>query len=68
MTRDQANLQFLLTLTSEALANWYAQASEDDIEYASELLDAYEQELDTLKNEMDFEEHGYVFQAVKTIQ
>ncbi len=42
--RDRANLEFLLNIGS-GLANWYAQASAEDIEYATELLEAYEQEL-----------------------
>jgi hypothetical protein len=42
--RDRANLEFLLNI-GLGLANWYAQASADDIEYATELLEAYEQEL-----------------------
>ena len=39
--RDQANLEFLLNLSEDGLRNWYDQASEDDIAYASELLDSY---------------------------
>jgi len=44
--RDRDNLNFLLQATPESLAAWYAQASEDDLEYADELLDRYSQELD----------------------
>jgi hypothetical protein len=44
--RDRDNLNFLLQATSESLSAWYAQASEDDLEYADELLNFYAQELD----------------------
>jgi hypothetical protein len=43
---DKSNLDFLMNLTPESLAKWYAQASEDDITYATELLNQYEQMLD----------------------
>lgn len=36
--RDQSNLDFLLTVSPETLKDWYAKASEDDREYAMELL------------------------------
>lgn len=36
--RDQGNLDFLLTASTETLKDWYAKASEDDREYAMELL------------------------------
>ena len=41
--RDKDNLSFLLNTPD--LTEWYAQTSADDIEYASELLTAYAQEL-----------------------
>jgi hypothetical protein len=44
--RDRDNLNFLMKATPESLAAWYAQASEDDLEYADELLERYSQELD----------------------
>ena len=43
--RDTNNLNFLRNLSPEALLAWYEQASEDDIEYAGELLAAWELEL-----------------------
>ena len=36
--RDRKNLKFLLALDESGLKAWYDQATEDDIEYASELL------------------------------
>lgn len=44
-SHDRANLEFLRTLSADALQNWFSQASEDDVEYAQELLDAWEREL-----------------------
>ena len=46
--RDIENLEFLRTLTPSALEVWFDQADEDDREYAAELLDAWERELDQL--------------------
>jgi hypothetical protein len=54
--RDRANLEFLLNI-GPGLANWYAQASAEDIEYATELLEAYEQELS--EQEMNLLEEDY---------
>ena len=36
--RDADNLAFLLNLTPTGLREWYEQASEDDINYAEELI------------------------------
>ena len=36
--RDRKNLAFLMAQTPESLLEWYGQATEDDIEYATELL------------------------------
>lgn len=36
--QDQDNLRFLMTSSEDELAIWYNQTSEDDIEYAMELL------------------------------
>ena len=58
--RDRANLEFLLS-AGPALAEWFAQASEDDVEYAQELLDAYEQELSEQEFELLEEDHGVNF-------
>lgn len=59
--RDQENLNFLLSVGEAGLREWYDQASEDDIEYAQELLSAYEMQL-------NFAEKGVVFaQQSKTL-
>ena len=46
--RDIENLEFLRTLTPSALEAWFDQADDEDKEYAAELLDAWERELDQL--------------------
>ena len=55
--RDRANLEFLLSV-GDGLAEWFSQASKDDVEYAQELLDAYEQELSAQEFELLSEDHG----------
>ncbi len=47
--RDRDNLEFLLAATPEVLEDWYNQMDDDDIEYAFELLDVYQVELETQK-------------------
>ena len=42
---DRDNLDFLLTASPEVIEDWFEQMSDDDIEYAFELLEAYAQEL-----------------------
>lgn len=44
--RDRDNLQFLMNAGEKVLSAWFEQADPDDIEYAQELLAAYESELD----------------------
>jgi hypothetical protein len=60
-TRDLSNLNFLMTASPETLLDWYNQASEDDILYATELLNAYENEL----NEDSF---GILAPSTNTLQ
>lgn len=43
---DRDNLDFLLSASPEVIEDWYEQMSEDDIQYAFELLEAYSQELE----------------------
>jgi hypothetical protein len=50
-----------MTATPESLLDWYNQASEDDILYATELLNAYENEL----NEDSF---GILAPSTNTLQ
>lgn len=44
-SHDRQNLQFLLNASEQTLRQWYATVSEDDREYASELLAQYAQEI-----------------------
>jgi len=42
---DRDNLNFLLNADEVCLKDWHAQADEDDLVYAQELLAAYSEEL-----------------------
>lgn len=42
---DRDNLNFLLNASADVMADWEAQADDDDRAYAQELLDAYAEEL-----------------------
>ena len=42
--RDKKNLKFLLEASPETLDSWYAQATDDDLEYADSLLTLAEME------------------------
>lgn len=43
--RDQDNLDFLLNASPEVIQDWYAHMSDDDIQYAFELLEMAKEEL-----------------------
>jgi hypothetical protein len=58
--RDRTNLEFLLNIGA-GLARWFEQASDDDVAYAKELLEQYEQELDLEASELLAEEYGVNF-------
>ena len=49
---DRNNLNFLMNATPEVLLEWWEMASEDDLIYAQELLDAYQMELNALEFEL----------------
>jgi len=42
---DRANLDFLLTASPDTLEQWSKAVTQDDLDYAQELLDAYQLEL-----------------------
>lgn len=44
---DQANLKFLLNCNSQQLREWYNTVSDDDLRYASELMERYADFLET---------------------
>ena len=49
---DRDNLNFLINSPPDVIAEWNAQADEDDIEYARELMDAYAEELRIEANDL----------------
>lgn len=44
--RDRQNLDFLMSASPDVLRDWYNSVSEDDVNYASELLRLASEELD----------------------
>ena len=52
---DRENLEFLLNASPEALAAWHNSVTQDDIEYAQELLDQFAQELNDRARELRVE-------------
>ena len=52
---DRDNLEFLLNTKGDEFKAWHAQASEDDLAYAQELMDAYSRELQLRTQELEIE-------------
>ena len=52
---DRDNLEFLLNTKGDDFAAWHAQADEDDLSYAQELMDAYSLELKIRAEELRVE-------------
>ena len=52
---DRNNLEFLLNASEDVLRDWYDTVSEDDHQYAQELLYAYMLEIEELKVEIQIE-------------
>jgi hypothetical protein len=52
---DRDNLEFLMRSGDTELAQWYAQADADDLEYAQELFAAYSRELDLRSQDLVIE-------------
>ena len=50
---DRDNLDFLMTISSDALKAWYEKATTDDIVYAGELLIAANLEFENLDQPTD---------------
>lgn len=42
---DRNNLDFLLSISTATLKDWYKKMSSDDIEYASDIMAQYSEEL-----------------------
>lgn len=47
---DRSNLKFLMALDRDTFRNWWLSVSEDDHQYALELLDQYGKELNDLES------------------
>ena len=60
---DSNNLNFLLSVSPEVLTDWYLQADEDDLSYATELLETANNKL----HEMAIENETSDFLAAKLI-
>jgi len=52
---DRDNLEFLLNTKGDEFKAWHAQADEDDLAYAQELMDAYSLELKIRSEELRIE-------------
>jgi hypothetical protein len=52
---DRDNLEFLLNTKGDDFAAWFAQADEDDLVYARELMDAYSLELKMRSEALEIE-------------
>jgi len=52
---DRDNLEFLLNTKGDEFKAWFAQADEDDLAYAQELMDAYSRELKLRAEELRIE-------------
>ena len=52
---DRDNLEFLLNTKGDEFKAWHAQADEDDLKYAQELMDAYSLELKVRSEELRVE-------------
>lgn len=58
--RDSDNLNFLLSVSPEVLTDWYLQADEDDLSYATELLETVNNELHEMAIENELETSDYL--------
>jgi hypothetical protein len=52
---DRANLEFLLKATPEVLEEWSREVTQDDLDYAQELFDAYQLELNEREKALDMD-------------
>lgn len=53
---DRANLEFLLKATPEVLEEWSREVTQDDLDYAQELFDAYQLELDEREKALNIDD------------
>ena len=50
---DRNNLQFLLKASAKDLEAWSKEVTQDDLDYAQELLAAYQEEINAKEAELD---------------
>jgi len=63
---DRDNLEFLLNTKGDEFKAWHAQADEDDLKYAQELMDAYSLELKIRAEELRIEGELALLQEYNT--
>ena len=63
---DRDNLEFLLNTQGDEFKAWHAQADEDDLAYAQELMDAYSRELRLRSEELRIEGELALLQEYNT--
>jgi len=63
---DRDNLEFLLNTKGDEFKAWHAQADEDDLAYAQELMDAYSLELRLRAEELRIESELALLQEYNT--
>lgn len=71
--RDKQNLNFLLSVNEETFRDWLMQASNDDLEYAIEIIRKAKIELITKQIERmdevsDFKEAKTVIEKIKSLK
>ena len=64
---DRDNLNFLLNTKGEDFSDWHAQADEDDLNYARELMDAYSLELKLRSELLEIEARMTDFDQAKSV-
>ena len=62
---DFHNLEFLLTVSAEGYREWQAQADDDDLEYAVELLIEYNLMIQEALCEVPFSQAKKLLQSIK---
>jgi hypothetical protein len=65
---DRQNLQFILNVDKETLYDWWNTISDDDKEYASELMAQYKHELEIKSSIYACEDVVTTFQAKKVLK
>ena len=66
--RDRENLNFLLSCNQEQLKDWYDNVTEDDREYAAELMMEYSEELEVEKSLIADSEISNLQEAIELLR